>query len=65
MRVAVTDVEGPLDLVTDLVSGGWLRRFLGWLTSLRDRLEGLLSPGMERTIPARPDRSPRTRGSRG
>lgn len=43
MRVAMTDVEGPIDLTTDVVSGGVLRRLAAWLTSLRDRLAGGLS----------------------
>lgn len=52
MRVALTDVEGPIDLATDLVSIGSLRRVVGWLTSLRDRLglrtapPGLPNPGL-------------------
>ena len=45
MRVALADVEGPLDLATDLVSGRLVRRFLDRLTSLRDRIAGLLAPG--------------------
>lgn len=38
MRVAVTDVKGPIDLSTRVVSGGTLRRVIDWITSLRDRL---------------------------
>lgn len=38
MRVALSDVRGPVDLSTKLVSGGSLKRFIGWLTSLRDYL---------------------------
>lgn len=38
MRVAITDVEGPIDLTTKFSSGGTVRRVIGWLASLRDRL---------------------------
>jgi hypothetical protein len=38
MRVALTDVKGPIDLSTRVVSGGTLRRVFEALTSLRDRL---------------------------
>lgn len=38
MRVALSDVGGPVDFSTKLVSGGALQRFIGWLTSLRDAL---------------------------
>ena len=38
MRVALSDVEGPVDLTTDVVSGRTLERVVGWITSLRDRL---------------------------
>lgn len=38
MRVAVTDIEGPVDLSTRVVSGGTVRRVMDWLASLRDRL---------------------------
>lgn len=38
MRVAITDVEGPIDLTTKVTSGGTLRRLIDGLTSLRDRL---------------------------
>lgn len=38
MRIAMSDVEGPIDLTTDVVSGGTLQRIAGTLTSLRDRL---------------------------
>lgn len=45
MRVAVTDVEGPVDLTTKVVSGPTLQRVVGWLTALRDRLG--LRPGSD------------------
>lgn len=45
MRVAVTDVGGPVDLTTTVVSGGTLQRVVGWLTALRDRLG--LRPGSD------------------
>ena len=38
MRVAITDVEGPVDLATKVVSGRTLKRLVGWLASLRDQL---------------------------
>jgi hypothetical protein len=38
MRIALTDVGGPIDLSTRFVSGGTLRRVVDVLTSLRDRL---------------------------
>lgn len=38
MRVALTDVKGPIDLSTRVVSGGTLWRIMDWLTALRDRL---------------------------
>lgn len=38
MRLALTDVKGPVDLSTRVVSGGTLRRVMDWLTALRDRL---------------------------
>lgn len=38
MRVALSDVEGPIDLATDIVSGRTLKRIIGLITSLRDRL---------------------------
>ncbi|MFP4530756.1 MAG: VOC family protein [Halodesulfurarchaeum sp.] len=38
MRVAITDVEGPVDLTTKVVSGRTLERVVGWLTALRDRI---------------------------
>lgn len=38
MRVALSDVRGPIDLSTRLVSGGTLRGVIQWLTALRDRL---------------------------
>ncbi|MUW15534.1 VOC family protein [Halorubrum sp. CBA1125] len=38
MRVAITDVEGPVDLTTKVVSGQTLQRVVSWLTALRDRL---------------------------
>lgn len=44
MRVALSDVEGPIDLTTDFVSGGLLKRIIGWITSLRDRLGFRSSP---------------------
>jgi catechol 2,3-dioxygenase-like lactoylglutathione lyase family enzyme len=38
MRIAITDVEGPIDLTTKFVPGRTLQRVMGWLTALRDRL---------------------------
>ena len=38
MRVAMTDVKGPIDATTSVVGGSAVKRLLGWLTSLRDRL---------------------------
>lgn len=38
MRIALTDVKGPIDLSTRLVSGGTLWRVFDVLTSVRDRL---------------------------
>lgn len=38
MRVAMTDVKGPIDATTSVGGGDTVKRLLGWLTSLRDRL---------------------------
>lgn len=38
MRVAFTDVKGPIDWSSSVLSGETLKRFMGWLSSLRDRL---------------------------
>jgi hypothetical protein len=46
MRVAMTDVKGPIDATTSVVGGSTVDRLLGWLTSLRDRL-GFGSPSGE------------------
>ena len=43
MRIALSDVGGPIDLTTDVVSDRMLTRLVGWITSLRDRL-GLGAP---------------------
>jgi hypothetical protein len=37
MRVALSDVEGPVDLTTTVLSGRTLKRLVGWIASLRDR----------------------------
>lgn len=49
MRVALSDVEGPIDLLSKVVPVGVLRRLLGWVTSLRDRLVGRSSDPHSRT----------------
>lgn len=56
MRVALTDVEGPVDLSTRVVSGGTLRRFVDWLTSVRDKVvprpaASTGDPGKSLTLP--------------
>lgn len=38
MRVALSDVRGPIDLGTTALSGRTLKRLVGWLAGLRDRL---------------------------
>lgn len=38
MRVAITDVKGPIDLMTNIVSNSRLKRIIGWITTLRDQL---------------------------
>ncbi|WP_281194844.1 VOC family protein [Halorubrum sp. F4] len=38
MRVAMTDVKGPVDATTAVASGSTVKRLLGWFTSVRDRL---------------------------
>ncbi|MEF8841663.1 MAG: VOC family protein [Haloarculaceae archaeon] len=38
MRVALSDVRGPIDLATHLVPGRTLKRVVGWIAGLRDRL---------------------------
>ena len=38
MRLAFTDVKGPIDWSSSVVSGGVLKRMMGWIASLRDRL---------------------------
>jgi hypothetical protein len=38
MRVALSDVGGPIDLLTRVLPVGTLRRLVGAITSLRDRL---------------------------
>jgi hypothetical protein len=43
MRVALSDVGGPVDLLSRVLPTGLLERLVGWLTSLRDRL-GLGAP---------------------
>lgn len=43
MRLAFTDVKGPIDWSSSVVSGGVLKRIMGWMASLRDRF-GLRPP---------------------
>jgi hypothetical protein len=38
MRVAMSDVKGPIDVTTSVAAGGTVKRLVGWLTSLRDLL---------------------------
>lgn len=38
MRVALSDVEGPVDVGSDLVGASTLERLLGWVTDLRNRV---------------------------
>lgn len=44
MRVAITDVKGPIDLLTKIMSGRMLKRIIGLITSLRNRLGFQSSP---------------------
>ena len=43
MRVALSDVGGPVDLLSKVLPSGVLRRLVDWVTALRDRL-GLGAP---------------------
>lgn len=38
MRVAITDVKGPIDLTTNFVPAQAVKRLMGWLASLRNGL---------------------------
>lgn len=38
MRVAFTDVKGPIDYSSSIVSAGVLKRVMGWMGAARDRL---------------------------
>ncbi|MFC6938964.1 VOC family protein [Salinirubellus sp. GCM10025818] len=38
MRVALSDVGGPVDLLSKVLPSGVLRRLVDWVTALRDRL---------------------------
>lgn len=44
MRVALTDVEGPIDHTSDHVGGGTLSRAIRWLTAVRDRFRARSEP---------------------
>lgn len=38
MRVAITDVKGPISLIANIVSSSTLKRIIRWITSIRDQL---------------------------
>jgi hypothetical protein len=50
MRVALSDVEGPIDLLSRVLPSGVLGRLVDWVTALRDRL-GLGASGTDRPSP--------------
>jgi hypothetical protein len=50
MRVALSDVEGPIDLLSRALPPGVLGRLVDWVTALRDRL-GLGASGTDRSSP--------------
>lgn len=45
MRVALSDVEGPIDRTSAVLSVGTLRQLVGWFVDVRERVGRLVSPG--------------------